>query len=244
MPTKPPKEIGLLLSRHRISLCCYSSWWQSGHEIKKQANKQQICCHKHLSTTWWVLRVGAWGPPSSRALRRPISCFSHFASLILISSFEILPGSLIPGKTDAPEGGESQCICLALPLFPELQMGNLTTFLALRVIENDRLGSAKGILFSGPSEDRKYHISVSFDPFTLSATPRCLYKSPFHCGHKAYRDSNRWGLKQTQNRACLESRQRTARLICSLSRHFLPQGLLDDSQVVLRQQLSNKIHNK
>lgn len=39
MSTKPPKEIGLLLSRHHISLCCYSSWWQSGHGIKK-ASKQ------------------------------------------------------------------------------------------------------------------------------------------------------------------------------------------------------------
>lgn len=51
--------------------------------------------------------------------------------------------------------------------------------------------SAAGVLFPGLSEDRKYHISISFDPFTLSVMLRCLYKSPFHCCHKDYKDPNR-----------------------------------------------------
>lgn len=94
MPTKPPKEIGLLLSHHHISLCCYSSWWQSGHGIKKQANKQQICCHKHLSTTWWVLRVGAWGSPK---LQGPEETHQlHFPLCLPYSNLLIRNSSWIP----------------------------------------------------------------------------------------------------------------------------------------------------
>lgn len=156
-----------------------------GMRLKKQASKrQQACCHRHLSITRWVLGVGAWGPPNPNALRRPISCF--FPLCLPYSNLLIWNYSWIydPWEGRCSNKRRKPVRCLTLPL-PWVLTGNLTTFLAPRVIVNASLGPAAGILFPGPSEDRKYHISISVDPFTLSATPRCLYKSPFHCGNKA-----------------------------------------------------------
>lgn len=51
--------------------------------------------------------------------------------------------------------------------------------------------SEAGVLFPGPSEDRKYHISTSFDPFNIPVTLHCFYKPPFQCCKKDYRESNR-----------------------------------------------------
>lgn len=119
-------------------------------------------------------------------------------------------------------------------------LNNTSTALSVRCDSLPNPSSAAGILFLKPREDKKYHISISFDPFTLSVTLRHLYKSPFHCCKEDDRESSRWGLQQT-HREGPQGRKAEGH---GLSVPYLATRPACDSHPVQRQTLCNKTHSK